>query len=359
VNLLFSFAKDSSQQNAWWHPWNATWLGDSLYLSFLVGTLAVSIVALCLMSFGRFRENGNKNLFGSIFSQLLLAVAIWVIFQTAGHTFLDWSYFAYPLIFPTFLALGAIISMGQADKTMDLKMLSIITILLLLIIPLSFGARFLVDFAWQRFRFLQWNLTLPALLVFIAGLIFLSSRRFASVTFATALLGIANLPINIKDNHHHALTAVVPTDDYAFNGDCPKRKQTFEIAMGVFKNLRAISIEKEQLIIWYDYDETIIASPGCAAITMRSDLGGPVSQQGFKMVEVPWNVMPKLSEIGASTLKSWAAEHRTIVFLTQNDNSVDEMASRIRGLGLAATKSNAGIVEYGQARIRIDLLSFQ
>ena len=92
---------------------------------------------------------------------------------------------------------------------------------------------------------------------------------------------------------------------------------------------------------------------------MKAHLGGPLVELGYGAVEMPWNTMPEITAIGEDKFKAWAAERKVLVVLAQNNEAISKMADRVRALGFSAQIGSAGVVDIGQAHLRIDLLSFQ
>ena len=95
---------------------------------------------------------------------------------------------------------------------------------------------------------------------------------------------------------------------------------------------------------------------------MKAHLAGPfdgIRAGLLASVRPPWEMMPAISAIGEDEFKSWASDRKVLVLLTQNNNAIIEMNDRVRMLGLSAKIGSAGIIDIGQAHLRIDLLSFQ
>ena len=357
---MFAFAGDTGMQKPWWHPWSVSWVSGALYLSFTVGILCASAVALCIQYFGGNEKIKTNKVFYSIYFQLILAVTIWVALQTAGHTFLDWVYFAYPLIFPAFAAFAAIGSMNTVDEAKKLPILALLLFVFLLIIPLSFGATFLGGMATSYFKFLKWDMVPSTLLFFLACILFFVSNRLAVTTAAVALLGVANVNLNIDSNRPMILTASEVNHYYGFSDrDCSMRKQVFDAAIQLSSKLRTASTPFSKAVLWYSSEETLRAVPECSPILMKAHLGGPLVELGYGAVEMPWNTMPEITAIGEDKFKAWAAERKVLVVLAQNNEAISKMADRVRALGFSAQIGSAGVVDIGQAHLRIDLLSFQ
>ena len=347
MSILILFASDVSQQKLWWRPWSASWVGEALYLSLTLGILCASFVALVIQFLQRNEKNQTPRVFYSIHFQLILAVTIWVSFQTAGHTFLDWAHSAYPLVFPALAAFAAIAARYEIGEANDLPILLIFVFLLVLVIPLSFGGTFLAGVVTHYFAFIKWPMIRSAFLVFVACILFLVSSRLSVITVAVALLGVAN--VDFESNRVYGFS----------ERHCSIRKQVFDTAIQLSGKLRAASIPFSKVVIWYASKETLRAIPECSPITMQIDLGRPLIALGYDSVERSWNTMPEISAINEEKFKAWATERKVLVVLAQNNEAIREMADRVKTLGFSARIGSAGVIEIGQARLRIDLLSFQ
>ena len=351
LSLLISFARDASQQETWWHPWNVSWTSEALYLSFVLAMVGSSVVALLIQLVCRPNKGKSQDILCSMNLQLILAVAIWVLLQSSGHTFLDYSYFAYPLIFPAFATFGAIVSGNGLDSSRTVSILLTSLFILLLVVPLCFGETILKGATIRYLGIVKWNILHSAALFCLASMLFVVSRRLAVVTIAVALLGIGNV-----------VSMAGAASIYGFHErDCSIRAHVFDAAIQLNDKLRTQSVPISKMVIWHSNEE-LNALPNCSPITMKDHLVRPFVElvAGFVgSVRPPWEMMPAISAIGGDEFKSWATDRKVLVLVTQNSNAIIEMNDRVRMLGLSAEIGSAGIIDIGQAHFRIDLLSFQ
>ena len=358
--FLISFAGDANQQKPWWHPWSASWTSGALYLSFTLAMVGTSVVALLTQFVYRPNRDNAQNVLCSINLQLIFAVAIWVILQSSGHTFLDYDYFAYPLIFPAFAALAAAVSRNNLHGSTKIPTLLKFVFVLLLVLPLSFGANALGDMATDYLGFIRWDIVPSALVFFIASVVLFVSNRLSLITLAIALLGIANVNLNVDRTRAMILSSSEVNHYYGFGErHCSMRKDVFDTAIQLSGKLRKASMSWSKVVLWNNSDEVLKARPECSPIVMKAHLAGPLMELGYGAVRPPWEMMPAISAIGADEFKSWATQRKVLVLLTQNNNAIIEMNDRARMLGLSAKIGSAGVIDIGEARLRIDLLSFQ
>jgi hypothetical protein len=357
---LISFARDVSEQKPWWHPWSASWVGEALYLSFTIGILCASCVAIIIRVVGKVEKSETQKISYSIYMQFYLALTIWIVGQTAGHTFLDYSHFAYPLIFPAFAAFAAIAATNNIGAAKELPIFLILVFLLLVLVPLTFGSTFLDDMATRYFGFIKWGMIPSAFLFFFASILFIFSSRLTAITVAVGLLGLANLSLTAGGNRSVYLSAWSVSRYYGFSGrHCTIRKLVLDTAIQFSSKLRAASIPFSKVVLWYGSEEILKPIPNCDPITVQGYLGPPLQALMYDAVERSWNTMPEIATIAEDRFRAWATERKVLVILSQTNEAIGKMADRVRSLGVSARTGSAGVIDIGQAHLRIDLLSFQ
>jgi hypothetical protein len=122
LDIARNFTSDPHTfQQRWWQPWSNGWFLRPMFLSYLIPLAAVAAAGV-LWLVGRLRggrqglplseEGGAVPLV--LVGQYVFAFGLWLVWQTQGQTALQPDYFAYPLIIPAFIALGAM--MGPAGR---------------------------------------------------------------------------------------------------------------------------------------------------------------------------------------------------------------------------------------------------
>lgn len=121
INIVAAYTSDTQNMARWWRPWSSGWfLGPNAlaYLTPLAAIAAASFAALLATALRvlrtRARLDGEGRVRAVLLAQYVFAFLLWIFWQSLGHTALQPSPFAYPLIIPAFLALAAL--MGSAGR---------------------------------------------------------------------------------------------------------------------------------------------------------------------------------------------------------------------------------------------------
>jgi hypothetical protein len=100
--LAARFVRDNTNQEAWWKPLSSEWILSSPYLIFpfavflanLLWCGAALLQSQAGMQLKMLEVDGAKCLLSL---QCIYTTLLWIFWQVAGQTALDWSYFSYPL----------------------------------------------------------------------------------------------------------------------------------------------------------------------------------------------------------------------------------------------------------------------
>lgn len=117
VEIVFNYTLDpQTTMGAWWRPWSEGWIllpWVAAYLLPLAAVVLAGVVWLAGQAL-RLRIPADRRPSADpvrimLIGQYLFVFALWIIWQSLGHTALQPDYFAYPLIIPAFMALGALV----------------------------------------------------------------------------------------------------------------------------------------------------------------------------------------------------------------------------------------------------------
>jgi hypothetical protein len=359
MDLLLSFASDPSQQKPWWHPWALSWLSGAEYLSFPIAIVCASVVALVVQV--AVQNVRAQRIVLSLYCQLFLAVTIWVIGQTAGHTFLDWEYFAYPLIFPSSAALAAIAFVSKRETNEQMPIWFFLVFVIVLIAPLVVWSSVLQDIAMRSLGLLKLTIMPSIALFFVACLLLIIKSNRASLVAAVALLGFGNVSlaivaINAGQPGSH-ISAADGNHSYSIaEHKCSTRRLVFDTVVELSSKLQEAAIPHSKGVLWHSSEEQLEAMPGCSPIAMKAHLAGPLYGLRYGTVRPPWISMPSISDIEKDQWEKWAAEKNILVVLAQDNRAIVEMRNRVGSFGIPSNVGSAGVINIGEARLRIDLL---
>lgn len=119
IDIVFSYTADPHRHmGAWWLPTSSGWFlkrAGAAYLLPLAGIALAGLAALTGYAFkwsrrDKVRAEGADVLVQmALIGQFVFLFGLWCLWQAIGHVALQPDYFAYPLIVPAFVALGAMI----------------------------------------------------------------------------------------------------------------------------------------------------------------------------------------------------------------------------------------------------------
>lgn len=338
-NLASSFVKDSSQQKAWWNPWTTGWYWTTVHLGQFTGGM---ILALAVCAYAGLRKSVAT---AQDRDAVLLAVGflyawiLWLCWQTAGQTALDWGYFAYPLVLPLNGAIAATAAIwlklpetGKKTVLWKVAALALFIVPILITPPLSALWKFNTTFLFSAAFFAA--ALVIALLIrqrILAGLLFVATLSYGLAlsypyinVFIPSTCQIGHHITTTVDNSHRYLR----TRGYTFN----------------------------DVYLWGDMNEDVPAGSGCVgtqSVVKLKYVASAIRATGFSFLADGVNDQ---ADIPADRITSVAAGNYMIAYVTNEKSRVEKLAATFQALGRKTNIVEAKEFGSGPVRVQIYLL---
>ncbi len=339
IDLAGSFVLDSAKQKTWWYPFHANWYFGSpytgpLFMLFLIGLVAI---LRCYIKKGK----GCFIRFDvGLILQFSFLFLLWHVWQLAGQTALQPSYFAYPLIVPAAFSLGAIISIIRIDFPNDSGNLYLPALLGIIIGLIGFSTII------NDLSFLYRISLTPSFLINLTFIpITILPWLFRDLKLATIigilLLGVGSGSVTITGYQYPSYQAI----------RCPVRSITTN-AMATLKDKILQITHSPSIYVWFDY--SVLHRDTCKTPrllralgvdrtqyelsntrpTTSSDFGLNLSNTGYQNLADPSGKMPPLNLINFArviTALHSAHDGGTFIVLISNDRekNLRELLSRL------------------------------
>jgi hypothetical protein len=315
VELVISLVHDSAGQAPWWTPWNTFWFLQSWwYLVFPGAVAAVSFILLLSSTLRQGTECLNP-LAISLQIQYLLTSALWIIWQSLGHTALQPNYFAYPLIPVAFLAVAGVGSMWRATQTSRAFSiwLSGLTAAIL-IAPLSIGtlSTFLKTEIGRDI-----SIAALALALVTGGLVAVARDRWAILIAAITAFSALNFFSAASYNAHLA---------YRYNEPCADQAETFQALIDSNHFLTQMSRGLRNLNVWWNGAEILRDGQGCEFRIPA--FAHSMTSFGANYLAPPWKGMPTAVELPDESIRRIATSQEKIAVPTANPANIEDLIRR-------------------------------
>ena len=341
-DFVSSFVADPSQQKSWWLPWSTSWLLNAAYLDYLgvpIAVLAACVVALILASVRRWPVDPMAV---AMIAQYMLAVAIWCIWQTMGHTALQPRYFAHPLIPVMFCAVGGLIALRAHDSDQSDTPVFYLVIALTAVTTLSFNVG---AYYWR-------NIDSYSLVIvggaFLGAFIMSVSRR------NWFILALAALLISVSNNH----AAVVGQAQglYSYKQTCSVRRKHFEGLIAADQFLNSYTQNSSNIRIWWDRSEILKDDKGC--LIELANFASSMAAFGSLYLAPPWGGMPSIENLPETSLKQLTATS-LIAIPTNNPALIDQLVARFAREGIALQVVGKRLIRTRPASFELWVLAVQ
>lgn len=113
ANMVSQYVADPQRQSRFHRAWSWDWVLTARHLALPTAVFVAGMASLVLHR--RATLTTTDRLARSLIVQFLFMSLVWVAWQTAGQTALDWHHMAYPLIPACFIALGGLLALGWPD----------------------------------------------------------------------------------------------------------------------------------------------------------------------------------------------------------------------------------------------------
>jgi len=324
ARIVIRYLSHPENQASFHRPWGSGWIQTSRHLALPAAVFLAGAVSITRRR--RVAAERTDLIARSLVVQFLAMVLVWVAWQTAGQTALDWDYFAYPLIPGCFLALGGLLGRTWPPAMERRWLLTTLGAMLVL-------AACLIGDLPPGLRALEASIA-PA--IFIAG----SAVFFAPLatyhwrpSVATASIVIATLALGNR------LVALAP-QHYAASDPCKVQSAVYGGIVEGASRLVAIDPIYNRERIWFDENEVISPMNDCSvglglmAYSMKS-----MASVGYL---TPPHPMPAADDVPDAAILALQKPDAFLTIITNNAEHVAKWDQRLKGLGLKRQE----VVEY-------------
>jgi len=312
IEIVIRYTSNPSAQAGWWQPWGP-WVARSRHLSIPAAVGLMSSIAL-LVPRVRQRLTAAHIL---VLGEFIAIVVLWVVWQTAGQTALDWDYFAYPLFPLAYVALAALIHARW--NSVPAAALVVLPVAAAALLILGAPERFQVAFFPGIYSAGE---ALPAVLLALAASATLWAPRKVSTTAFIVLFAAANS------------VAAYSTVPYRALNTCRTAAAFHGAVVAANKAVAESDPGFTRTTLWFKEKETLELAPGCEVNI--GYLGYAIAGSGVPYVTDPFP-MPAAEAIPAAAIQHVVQMRGDIVSLTADPAVEQSLVTRIEALDLAAT----------------------
>lgn len=313
IRFVLNFARHP-EWDSWWRPWSLTWASGA-YLGIIFGMSCIAVLESIRIFISRNLSPERNSL--TVHILFIVQVLIWTTWQTFGHhTFLQPSYFAYPLYGPLLISLAAFLS-----PRLDSRPATFWLVLLLMPICFYVSLRFNIWFFDPLRQLLQWPVIVAALAMAMVYFGMLVARRGKLAAIAVVLL----LPaIN-------GATALTPYDYVPTS--CPITLQNYDFMVRNSVILARTVPQPGQIYVWFDEHEPLRLPPDCPQGARIADIGNAFIGVGPSYIDAPFP-MKAIEELSSERLKIIGKSDAVFVAITYDETKADALARRFESAGV-------------------------
>jgi hypothetical protein len=315
VRIASRYVADPSYQAQWHHAWGSGWELAAIYLALPAALVLTGTLGLVLHR--RTQARSTDRLARSLIVQFLFAAGLWVAWQTAGQTALDFDYFAYPLPVVCFLALGGLLSLAWPDACerawLPMILGTIIgSLLCLVVVSDSFVQKILTPVA------------VPAVVgcaLFAAGLLTWVLRPSLSTSIIViGAFALGNRVVGARST------------DYQAADRCKVQPAVYTSVVEGASWLWSIDPTFTRARTWFDQNELIEPIDGCP---VRVDyIAGAMSTMAFvPYVTRPWP-MPAVDGVPEAALREATTEFRLLTIISNRPEHLEAWRRRLERMGI-------------------------
>jgi len=336
AKMAARYLADSSRQTPWWLPWRSEWYSQEAYVGVLAAGL-IGAAAAMVLAWSKRVEPATRSTIINLTSQYVIACAIWIFWQTAGHTALQPVYFAYPLWIP----LAGVVSSIAAIAPNLVRRADAIAIA---------GVAGLAGIAPYSSH---WPIQHPlngfyaSIGLFSAvflGAVFLNRQKTRLGLYVFAfLLGPANAWVNASAANYRRAA-------------CNDRRDA-QLALIAAHNV-IVSLDPDfsrPVFVWRNPDNGDSVSMSTCSLVPARYFGDSLTWSGWKYLDDarPFKPTP---EISRERLQYLIAVHAVIVMVTDDSAAVAQMRDRFLDLGADFDPPQQIWIEQGTIRFSLMIL---
>jgi hypothetical protein len=317
VNMAATYlTKADEYQAPYWRPWSSGWVFTARYLSL---PAAVAMVGAVTLIWRRAATSAAEQIGRALVLQYVFIAVVFIAWQTAGQTALDWNAEAYPVTPASFVGMAGLLVAGWPEACERRWLAATIGTIVLSVIYLSGVLGFVVDAIRTPAIPFIW---IAGLIAFAAALlVYLSRPRLATTIAFVALFGLGN-----------SVLARGP-DRYYASDPCKIQPAVYTAIVDAALWLGALDPTFTHVRTWYDEHEEIEPRTGCTVGMAR--VAGSVTQMAFvPYVTTPFP-MPGIDQVPDNAVRQLASNDSLFAVISGRPELLERWRRRLEGLGLS------------------------
>ena len=314
VKMAAGYLVDTSSQQVWWQPWSNEWYSRAVYVGVLSAGAVVAAVLILLACFKRGNPAARFQIV-NLAGQYISVCAIWIFWQTIGHTALQPDYYAYPLFIPSACVVSSVVAFSPEPKPR-------VNIIILAAI-IGFAAIMPYSSHWpikdpigDSYQSLGLYLA-----IFVVGLLLMSLSARVGVCVFALLLGPANAWVNQNDVHYRRAA-------------CTDRRDAQLALIAAHNTVASIDPDfSRDVYVWRHPDGDNAISVSTCSLVPERFIDDSLSWSGWHYLDNARPFKPVISEISAERLRDVIHQDPIIVMVTEFPQIADQLRERFADLG--------------------------
>ena len=355
---------NADAEKGWWLPWSDSWWYSQLHTTIPTVLVIIGLVSLVGLSIRLIRGQASLPYStGSRFvlTEFLIGLLVFAVGQSMGQPLLEPWYMAFPLMFPSFLALASVVAgalrIGTPNRSEPVPWNGVCTLvtagtfLVLFLGPLSLDRSV---FEWLPRR---WEKGVPIVItlgaIVLAYMVLRLRREHLRGEWLLSVVGISLLVLGLAEANVQWPDTPYIRRAYSLHDGCAARKAALsaiidgdEALFPLFKN------GKDHQIVYED-GETL-GPAGCPLAT--ADIGKALLAMGYDS-PVPFWEMAGLSGLSARDFRQAMSGVPYLAVLTNDHAFVANLLDRLRQKDRDWHVSSDWQIGSGEYAVRLGLLS--
>jgi len=316
ASLVVRFVSDPERYQTEYRQPNG-WLLTARYLALPAAVFVAGIASVVVARRSSRYQIGPLG--SSLVGTFLVMVLVWTGWQAVGQTALDYSYMAYPLVPPCFMALAGLLSRGWPDVCERQWLAMIVGTIVVCAVPLTGVLEPYVTGVTTV-------LAGPALT--IVGCVFFAAAFFAYIARPGIAMTIVAITVFALGNR----LVMYGARDYAGGDPCRTRAATYAAIVDGASWLGAIDPTDKRVRTWFDQEERLDLGGRCDV--SLGYIGYSITSTAFTgYVTAPFP-MPGVDGVPDAALYALANDQAILVIITNKGEQNDRWGARLQALGL-------------------------
>jgi hypothetical protein len=332
AKMATGYLVDSSSQKLWWQPWSNEWYRHAVY----VGVLAAGILAAAILVLLACFKQGNpaaRFQIVNLAAQYMIICAIWIFWQTIGHTAFQPYYYAYPLFVPLACVVSSIVAFSaRPEPRVNIVVLAVI---------IGFASIMPYSSHWPIKDSIQtcYESLGLFLAIFAVGLLFISLSARIGVCVFVLLLAPANAWVNQNDFHYRRAA-------------CTDRRDAQLALIAAHNAVASVNLSfSRDVYVWRHPDGDNAISVSTCSLVPERFIDDSLSWSGWYYLDNARPFKQAISEIAVERLRDVIHHDPIIVMVTESSQIADQLRQRFADLGrefgpTQQIRINQGVVKF-------------